>query len=116
KERCHQGHSVSKEPIFGEFYCDCGAGLDGVNCKALQKSDVSNNFMEEYKMLLDRELQSQRVFTIGIGREVSYTLINRVAKAGRGKSEFVVPGERLESKVIRLLRLSMQPYVESVKV
>jgi hypothetical protein len=56
----------------------------------------------------------------------SYTA--EIAKAGRGTSEFVVPGERLETKVevklqhvdilqvIRQLKLSLQPSLEDASI
>jgi len=58
----------------------------------------------------------QRVFALGIGDQVSHKLVNNVASAGRGKPEYVVQGERLESKVMTLLQLAMQPMIEDVRV
>ncbi|ELR24909.1 von Willebrand factor type A domain containing protein [Acanthamoeba castellanii str. Neff] len=57
-----------------------------------------------------------RVFALGIGAAVSRELVLGMAAAGRGTAEFVVPGERLESKVVRQLRLAMQPSVDDVTV
>ncbi len=33
-----------------------------------------------------------------------------------GNSEFVIPGERLDSKVIRQLKLAVQPSIEDIQV
>ena len=53
-----------------------------------------------------------RVFTLGIGRDVSHLLIDGLARVGKGFSQ-VVSDERegMEGKVVRMLRgaLSRQP-------
>lgn len=85
----------------------------------------------------------QRVFTLGIGANVSRELVNNVARAGCGVSgtynlidsfsvmrnvilfltmrtppltEFALEGERMESKVLRLLRYAVQPSAEDIEV
>ncbi len=40
-----------------------------------------------------------RVFTFGIGSGASTTLVNGLAKAGGGTSEFIKEGERMQPKV-----------------
>jgi len=40
-----------------------------------------------------------RVFTFGIGSGASTALVNGIAKAGRGTSEFIKEGERMQPKV-----------------
>ncbi len=48
-----------------------------------------------------------RIFTFGIGRGASGTLVRGVAAASGGAAEFIYPGERIEPKVMRqMARLS----------
>ena len=50
-----------------------------------------------------------RVFALGIGDAVSSALIEGVAKAGNGFAQSVVNGEKLDSKVIRMLKGALTP-------
>lgn len=44
-----------------------------------------------------------RVFPIGIGGGVSSALIEGVARAGRGFAQMVTDGEKLDSKIVRMV-------------
>ncbi|XP_078454778.1 von Willebrand factor A domain-containing protein 5A-like isoform X2 [Lampetra planeri] len=50
-----------------------------------------------------------RCFAFGIGRDVSTLLIKEVARVGKGLSEFVTSSNRLQAKVLRMLKCAMQP-------
>ncbi|XP_061431423.1 von Willebrand factor A domain-containing protein 5A-like [Lethenteron reissneri] len=50
-----------------------------------------------------------RCFAFGIGQSVSTELIKQVAHAGKGLSEFVTSSDRLQAKVLRMLKCAMQP-------
>lgn len=52
-----------------------------------------------------------RVFTLGIGNGVSHAFIEGVAKAGNGFSQSCVEGERMSSKVVRMLKGALSPHV-----
>jgi hypothetical protein len=52
-----------------------------------------------------------RVFTLGIGNGVSHALIEGVAKAGNGFSQAVGEGEKLDSKVVRMLKGALSPHI-----
>ncbi|KAF9956202.1 hypothetical protein BGZ70_010019 [Mortierella alpina] len=52
-----------------------------------------------------------RVFTLGIGNGVSHSLIEGVAKAGNGFSQSVGEGERMDSKVVRMLKGALSPHI-----
>ena len=51
-----------------------------------------------------------RVFTIGIGGGVSSALIEGIARAGNGFSQLVGNGERLEAKLVRMLKGALAPH------
>lgn len=50
-----------------------------------------------------------RVFALGIGGSVASALIEGVAKAGNGFSQFVTNGEKLDKKVVRMLKGALTP-------
>ncbi|XPS95624.1 hypothetical protein M3J09_004909 [Ascochyta lentis] len=52
-----------------------------------------------------------RVFTLGIGSGVSHSLVEGVAKAGNGFSQTVQEGEKMSSKVVRMLKGALSPHV-----
>lgn len=53
--------------------------------------------------------QMARVFTLGIGNNVSRALVAGVARAGNGTCEYVMDGERMERKIVKQLkRLNFQ--------
>lgn len=45
-----------------------------------------------------------RVFALGIGEDVSHTLVEGVARAGNGFAQFVTQNEETDQKVIRMLK------------
>ena len=49
-----------------------------------------------------------RVFSLGIGDSVSHHLVEGVARAGGGYSQFVMGQERFESKVVRMMLAGLQ--------
>lgn len=53
-----------------------------------------------------------RVFSLGIGGNVSSTLVEGVARAGRGFSQFVTEGEALDHKVVRMLKAALYPHID----
>ena len=57
-----------------------------------------------------------RVFTFGIGRDVSHALVKGVAAATHGEAEFVQPDEDMAMKVTRQLSRAMQPMLTNVHV
>ncbi|KAH7412309.1 von Willebrand factor type A domain-containing protein [Phaeosphaeria sp. MPI-PUGE-AT-0046c] len=52
-----------------------------------------------------------RVFTLGIGNGVSHALIEGVAKAGNGFSQSVGDGEKMDTKVVRMLKGALSPHI-----
>lgn len=55
-----------------------------------------------------------RVFSLGVGNDVSHNLIEAVARAGHGYAQVVVEGERMEKKVIQLLKSALTPPINGM--
>ncbi|KAF8972810.1 hypothetical protein BGZ46_010066 [Entomortierella lignicola] len=67
-----------------------------------------------FSYLNEQVIESQeaiRVFTLGIGSGVSHSLIEGVAKAGNGFSQSVGEGEKMQSKVVRMLKGALSPHI-----
>jgi hypothetical protein len=54
-----------------------------------------------------------RLFTLGIGNGVSHALIEGIAKAGNGFSQTVGEGEKMDTKVVRMLKGALSPHVNN---
>jgi len=52
-----------------------------------------------------------RVFTLGIGTSVSHALIEGIARAGNGFAQSVGENEKLNSKVVRMLKAGLSPHI-----
>lgn len=52
-----------------------------------------------------------RFFTLGIGNGASHALIEGVAKAGNGFSQTVADGEKMDTKVVRMLKGALSPHI-----
>lgn len=52
-----------------------------------------------------------RLFAIGIGDAVSSASIEGLARAGNGAAQMVLNGERLDSKIMRMLKASLTPHM-----
>jgi hypothetical protein len=65
--------------------------------------------------LLNEEILTKkapiRVFTLGIGNAVSTSLIEGVARAGNGFSQTVLPSEKMDGKVVRMLKGALSPHI-----
>ena len=61
---------------------------------------------------IDQEQIDARVFCLGIGEDVSHSLVEGVARAGRGFSQFVTTSEPMDQKVLRMLKASLYPHLK----
>ncbi|RUS15812.1 von Willebrand factor type A domain-containing protein [Endogone sp. FLAS-F59071] len=75
--------------------------------------ELTNRYVRELKGSNGKGL---RVFTLGVGDVVSHHLVDSVARAGRGYSQYVGSTERLERKVVQMLKNSLQPPIADYKV
>ena len=52
-----------------------------------------------------------RVFTLGIGSGVTSALIEGIARAGKGFAQTVVEEEKMDKKVVRMLKGAFLPQI-----
>jgi len=81
----------------------------------LTDGQVSNT--ESVITLVEKHKASNRVFTLGLGNQVSHLLVEGMARAGKGTSQFVATGEEdMAAKVMKQLKEAIQPSLQNVKV
>lgn len=71
--------------------------------------DLVFNYLNEQILVQKKPI---RIFTLGIGSGASHALIEGVAKAGNGFAQSVSEGEKMGSKVIRMLKGALSPHVD----
>jgi Ca-activated chloride channel family protein len=89
------------------------AARDGV-IVLLTDGQVSNE--NEILEAVLRERRSARVFTFGIGTNVSDQLLLDLAKRTAGGAEMIHPGERIDDKVLATFARAVAPRVTGVKL
>ncbi|XP_068108717.1 von Willebrand factor A domain-containing protein 5A-like isoform X2 [Hyperolius riggenbachi] len=65
---------------------------------------------------VQKNAQKHRCFTFGIGEGASTSLIKGMARAGGGTAEFITGKDRMQPKVLRALKCSLQPTVKDVSL
>ncbi|KAM5191381.1 uncharacterized protein ACMZJ9_008764 [Mantella aurantiaca] len=65
---------------------------------------------------VQKNAQKHRCFTFGIGEGASTSLIKGMARAGSGTFEFITGKDRMQPKVLRALKCSLQPTVKDVSL
>ncbi|XP_068108676.1 von Willebrand factor A domain-containing protein 5A-like isoform X2 [Hyperolius riggenbachi] len=65
---------------------------------------------------VQKNAQKHRCFTFGIGEGASTSLIKGMARAGGGTAEFITGKDRMQPKVLRALKCSLQPSVKDVSL
>lgn len=58
----------------------------------------------------------RRVFTVGVGVDLNAPLLDKVAEASRGKSQFILPGEDVEAKIGRVFKKLTGPVLADVEL
>ncbi|XP_014558004.1 hypothetical protein COCVIDRAFT_95705 [Bipolaris victoriae FI3] len=73
---------------------------------------------DELFSYLSRETESGdiRVFPLGIGGGVSSALIEGVARAGCGFAQMVTDNEKMDSKVVRMLKGALTPHIKDYRL
>lgn len=54
-----------------------------------------------------------RVYSLGVGAGVSHSLIEGIARAGNGFAQSVGEGEKMDSKVVRMLKGALSPHASN---
>ena len=80
----------------------------------LTDGQVSNT--ERVIQLVEAHHRANRVFTLGLGKDVSHHLVEGMARAGKGTAQFVTDGSDMAAKVMKQLKEAIQPSLDNVKV
>ncbi|KAK7076687.1 von Willebrand factor A domain-containing protein 5A, partial [Halocaridina rubra] len=80
----------------------------------LSDGEVMN--VDQVKQLVSRNAHETRVFAVGIGHGASTALIKGLARAGKGKSDMVYQQDKLQFKVMGLVKCMLQENVQDVSV
>ncbi|CAJ0764125.1 10684_t:CDS:2, partial [Entrophospora sp. SA101] len=57
-----------------------------------------------------------RIFTLGIGDSVSHHLVESVARSGNGYAEFVTNKERMDKKILGMLKNAVKPPINDYRI
>ncbi|CAJ0753941.1 18835_t:CDS:2 [Entrophospora sp. SA101] len=57
-----------------------------------------------------------RIFTLGIGDNVSHNLVESVARSGNGYAEFVTNKERMDKKILGMLKNAVKPPINDYRI
>ncbi|MCJ1253321.1 hypothetical protein MMC24_001132 [Lignoscripta atroalba] len=108
------------------------ANLGGTETFSAVKATIENRFTDlpcEVMLLTDGNIWNQiqlvdyvrkqtveskgdiRVFSLGIGNSVSHAFIEGIARAGNGFAQSVQDQEKLEKKVVRMLKGCLSPHI-----
>lgn len=52
-----------------------------------------------------------RIFSLGVGSGCSTSLVEGIARAGKGFAQFVQDGEKMDKKIVRMLKASLSPHI-----
>lgn len=65
-----------------------------------------------FNVVNEASTQNARFFTLGIGSSASSSLVEGIARAGRGFSQWVNDGERIDKRLVRMLKGALTPHIK----
>ncbi|CAG8584774.1 41229_t:CDS:2 [Gigaspora margarita] len=68
-----------------------------------------DQIIELIKSNEEKKRDDLRVFSIGIGDSVSHHLVESVSRAGKGYTQFVTSNERMDKKILGMLKNAIKP-------
>lgn len=67
---------------------------------------------EMFALVTEASKQRTRFFTLGIGSSASSSLVEGIARAGNGFSQWVDDGERIDKRIVRMLKAALTPHID----
>ncbi|KAI5195710.1 hypothetical protein AUEXF2481DRAFT_676012 [Aureobasidium subglaciale EXF-2481] len=82
---------------------------DGEICAESQLFEYVNDQIHKEKV-------DARCFVLGVGSDVSHTLVEGFARAGNGVAQFITDGEVMDFKVVRMLKAALYPHIKDYRL
>ncbi|KAF0469433.1 von willebrand domain-containing protein [Gigaspora margarita] len=75
-----------------------------------------DQIVELIKSSEEKKKDDLRLFSIGIGDSVSHHLVESVSRAGKGYSQFVTNNERMDKKILGMLKNAIKPPIKDYNI
>ncbi|CAG8750895.1 18819_t:CDS:1 [Racocetra persica] len=75
-----------------------------------------DQIVELIKSCEEKKKDDLRLFSIGIGDSVSHNLVESVSRAGKGYSQFVTNTERMDKKILGMLKNAIKPPIKDYNI
>lgn len=91
-----------------------------IPCEVMLLTDGQISNQTEIFSYLNEEIRDSqagiRVFSLGIGDGISHALVEGIARAGNGFAQTVGEGEKLDKKIIRMLKGALSPHIKNFEL
>lgn len=105
---------------FNAIKASLESRFEDLPCQLMLLTDGQISNQTEIFNYLNKEVQESkagiRVFTLGIGSSVSHALVEGIARAGNGFGQTVGENEKLDKKVVRMLKGALSPPLTDIKL
>ncbi|CAG8812514.1 46267_t:CDS:10, partial [Gigaspora margarita] len=75
-----------------------------------------DQIVELIKSCEEKKKDDVRFFSIGIGNSVSHNLVESVSRAGKGYAQFVTNNERMDKKILGMLKNAINPPIKDYNI
>ncbi|RIB10468.1 von Willebrand factor type A domain-containing protein [Gigaspora rosea] len=75
-----------------------------------------DQIIELIKSSEEKKKDDLRLFSIGIGDSVSHHLVESVSRAGKGYAQFVTNNERMDKKILGMLKNAIKPPIKDYNI